>query len=135
MKVILKQTNKIKQVSFGYAVNYLFPQGLAIPASEKNLAVLKKDEKLKFDKTAQEKKENERKAKKLNRENFLIKAKIGEKGRLFGTVSKKELSKILGVDKKEIILEKPIKKAGKHKVELKFGENKAEVTIEIKEGK
>lgn len=135
MKVILKQTQQVKEVSFGYATNYLFPKGLAVLATAANLQALELEQaKLAAVAKSAIKKQTD-KAALLDGKKFTIKTKAGEKGKLFGALSKKELAGIIKVYKNEIILEKPIKKVGKYEIELKFGPKRAKVTVEVKGNK
>ncbi len=135
MKVIIKDSGDVKKVSYGYAVNFLFPRGLAIPATNENLG---KIERIKKEKEADKAKENKLKENKFNQlsgKKFIIKTKAGENGRLFGTITKKELAKTIKVDKKEIVLVKPIKKIGLYEIELKSGSFKTSVKLEVKKDK
>ena len=135
MKVILKQNNEVKNVSFGYAVNYLLPRGLAVLATDINLKSLEK-EKAKIIKEAGLLKQGQnQQAEKYRHKKFVIKAKAGVKGQLFGAITKKELAKEIKVKKTEIVLEKPIKKIGKYEIGLKFGSELVKVIVEVQGNK
>ena len=131
MKVIIKKTKEIKDVSFGYAVNFLFPQNLALIANKKNIKLLKKEEEAKKKKTKIEGKKYLRLAKKLDGKEFIIKVK-GGKQKLFGSVTKKNILQALPEKDKaiKVLLEEPIKKLGEYKIKLKI--NKQLITIKIK---
>lgn len=133
MKVILKadvkgngKKGEIINVSDGYARNFLFPKGLAIEANaqamnEYNNAVSSKEHHEKLLKEAAEDAK-----KKLDAAQITIKAKAGQGGRLFGSVTSKEISaeikKTLGldVDKKKIVLDSDIKAFGTFTVPVKL---------------
>jgi large subunit ribosomal protein L9 len=135
LKVIFKNTNEIKDVSFGYAVNYLLPAGLAVrttPEEIKKLEIKKLKEKEKKDKQADE---ASRLFSQFTGKEFIIKAKAGKKGKLHGAITKKDLAKELKLAKDNLILPEPIKKLGKYEVELKFGDKRTKVKIKVEEEK
>ena len=133
MKVILKQDVKklgtkgsVVNVSDGYARNFLFPRKLAIPyteSSKKSLEAEKKDQERRNRRILEHAKE---KAKKLESSVLTIKAKSGEEGKLFGSVTTQDLSDTikqqLGFDipKKDIKLKEHIKYLGKYTAEVKL---------------
>ncbi len=134
MKVIFKKTKEVKDVSLGYAVNYLLPQGLAVVATAKKLKELKEEVvKVKTEKT-EDKMKNRQSAEKLDGKVVNLKVIAGKSGKIHGSISKKDIAKELGVLKTNIELDKPIKKVGEYEVGLKFGQVKAKVKIKI-EGK
>jgi large subunit ribosomal protein L9 len=135
MKVILKQNNEVKNVAFGYAANYLLPRGLAVLATAENLKALERKNADLAAAAAITKEKQSQEAAKFQHKRFVIKAKVGEKGQLFGAITKKELADKMKVKKTEIVLEKPIKKIGKYEIELKIGENKAKVIVEVQGNK
>ena len=131
MKVIFTKTNEIKEVSFGYAVNYLLPQGLAVEATEKAIGNIKTKNyelKIRNDKEIQKNKEL---AEKIKTKEFKIAVKAGKKGKLYGAVTKKDLAKVLGVEKTSIVLTDQIKKVGEYKIGVKFGDKKTEVKLKV----
>jgi len=135
MKVIFKKTGQIKDVSFGHAVNYLIPQGLAVQATDE--AILKLQNKLAASKIEESLIKNQKDSlkaailSKLSGKELIIKAKAGKNGKLFGAITKKALAKTLGVEKQSIVLGKPIKKIGEHKINLKLGSG-AGTTVTVK---
>ena len=134
MKVIFKKTKEVKDVSLGYAVNYLLPQGLAVVATAKKLKELKEEVvKVKTEKT-EDKMKNRQSAEKLDGKVVNLNVIAGKSGKIHGSISKKDIAKELGVLKTNIELDKPIKKVGEYEVGLKFGQVKAKVKIKI-EGK
>lgn len=133
MKVILKQDVKglgkkedMVNVSDGYARNFLFPRGLAAEASASNINVMntkKEAEKSKKDRELAQAKEL---AAKVNEAVVVIKSKSGENGKLFGSITSKDISDKLksdfkiDIDKKKIVLPDPIKSLGTTEVEVKL---------------
>lgn len=148
MKVILKadvkgsgKKGQTIEVADGYARNFLFPRGLAVEASQGALRSLEEE------KNAQQKKQeriiNEIKAlrDKLEGQTVKVPAKCGDSGRLFGSITNKDIadaiSKFLGkdFDRKVIDLTTPIKTLGTYPVSLKFGHNiSGTINVEIVEG-
>jgi len=129
MKVIILDTNKVKEVAVGYAANYLIPKGLAVIADEKNLQKLKSNQLAAESLQKKQQEQNIQLAKKFQNKKVTVKVKAGKKGKLFGTITKKELGKILNLDKHNIELPQPIKKLGEYKIDLKFGSQKIKVTV------
>lgn len=134
MKVILQQDVKgqgkkgeLKDVSDGYARNYLLPRKLAIIANADNLNTMKLQEKAKQAQIAKEKAEAKENADKLKNCNVKIKAKAGGSGKLFGAVTSKEISDALleqygiELEKNKIVQAEPIKTYGTFEVKCKFG--------------
>ena len=133
MKVILKASGEIKEVAFGYAVNYLIPKGLAVRATAAEIKKLEiKQLKEKEMKTEEEDK-NSRLFSQFSGKEFIIHAKAGKKGKLHGAITKKDLAKKLGVYKEVISLEAPIKKLGEYTIMLKFGQKQAKIKMTVEE--
>lgn len=134
MKVILLQDVKgqgkkgeMKEVSDGYARNYLLPRNLAAQATADNLNALKIKEKAAAAKAAKEKALAEENAKKLEEVQVIIRARSGGSGKLFGAVTSAEISSALkeqyGIDieKNKIVQAEPIKTYGSYTVKAKLG--------------
>ena len=134
MKVILQQDVKgqgkkgqLINVSDGYARNFLFPKKLAVEATESNMSVLKKQEKAKQAQIEAEKAEAQENAKKLESCVVKIPAKAGAAGRLFGSITSKEISEALeqqfgiAIEKNKIVQAEPIKAFGAYDLKCKFG--------------
>lgn len=133
MKVILLEDVKslgkkgeIANVSDGYARNQLFPKKLAIKADSGNLNDLKL-RKAHEEKKAQEIYEQAQElAGRLNEQKVVLSVKTGEGGKVFGSVSTKEIAKAaseqlgLEIDKKKMALEEPIRSLGVHQVAVKL---------------
>lgn len=133
MKVILLadvkslgKKGEIVNVSDGYARNMLFPKKLGVEANSKNLNDLKLQNQNK-EKVAQENLEAAQKfAKELEEVTVEVKIKVGEGGRMFGSVSAKEIAEAakkqlnLELDKKKMVLDSPIKCLGVTMVPIKL---------------
>lgn len=133
MKVILLEDVKgsgvkgdVVDVSHGYARNYLFPRNMAIEATKANLNALKDKERAWEKRRQEEAAEAREMAKKLEDITLTIKAKSGESGKLFGSVTNKEIADELKsqhnliVDRKKIVLGEPIKQLGGMELEVKL---------------
>ncbi len=132
MKVILLQDVKslgkrgeVKDVADGYARNFLFTKGFAQPASKGNLNILDHEIKMRMSKEAQLIDNAEHLAKKLEGKTFIIPAKAGEAGKLFGSVTTADIAAVLNeqgydVDKRKIEIPEPIKSVGCFEVVLKL---------------
>lgn len=116
---------EIKNVSEGYAHNFLLPQGLAQPATEGAVKTLDNQKKAEDRRKEQEKQDAQALAAKLAATTVQLKAKAGEGGRLFGAITNKqvadELEKLkLKLDKRKIVLDDPIRSLGVTKVTVKL---------------
>ena len=132
MDVILTENVKglgsigdVVKVKPGYGRNFLVPQGLAVEASARNIKELE-----------HHKRQLARKAAKLSKEAADIKARIeavecsfvhkaSDEGKLFGSVTSKEIAEALAakgieIDRRKILLDHPIKSLGEHDVEIKL---------------
>lgn len=133
MKVIFLQDVKgkgkkgdIKDVSDGFAKNFLIPKKAAVEATAANLNAAKgKQESIQYHKDMEE--DNAKKlSEKLSEITLDITAKIGDNGKLFGSVTSKELSEILkekhgfSIDKRKFVLPDGIKTEGSHTVDIKL---------------
>lgn len=135
MKVVLNQDVKgigkklqIVEVSEGYARNYLLPKKIASIADNKNLSEAKtKNEALKFKKQKELEAANNEKEK-IEKVYIEFKEKTGKNGKLFGSVTEKEIAEKLKektnieVNKKKIVLKEQIKELGTYKAEIKLYE-------------
>ena len=118
---------EMKEVSDGYARNYLLPRKLATEATADNINALKLKEKAKAAQMAKEKAQAEENAKKLLGIQVIIRAKAGSGGKLFGAVTSQEISKALkeqfdiDIEKNKIVQADPIKTFGAFTVKAKLG--------------
>ena len=133
MKVILKKDVKgtgkagdVVKVSDGCARNKLIPSGEAVEATKQNIRAIEKEKALKAEQEAQEKAEAQEIAAELEAKTIVIKVKTGEGGKLFGSITNKDVSEAIkeqtgrDVDKKKIELANPIKQVGSFTVQIKL---------------
>lgn len=134
MKVILQKDVKgqgkkgeLKEVSDGYARNFLLPRGLAVEATADNLNTMKLREKARKAQIAREIEQAKDYADRLGGVIVRVTAKGGEGGRLFGSVTSKEISEALAaqhgmnIEKNQIVQTEPIKNFGTFQVKAKLG--------------
>ena len=135
MKVILQQDVKGKgkkgelvNVSDGYARNFLLPRKLAVQATNENLAVMKQQEKEKQKKIERDKAKANEISTKLG--DVLVKISArggGDGGKLFGSITTKEISEELQkqhgieIEKNKIVQDEPIKSFGSYEIKCKLG--------------
>ena len=134
MKVILKQDVKgtgkkgeILDVSDGYAKNFLLKKGLAEQASSVAVNSLKLQQEAEARRKAEEIREIRELAKKMDKSKVTVSIKCGENGKVFGSVTSKEIASKLAelgfdVDKKKILLKEPHKPGGVYAVEIRLME-------------
>jgi len=110
----------------GYARNFLFPKNLAIEATPVNLKNLENARKQKEEKEKQLFEDAKKLEEELMKFTVVIKSKTGENGKLFGSITTKEISEHLesehgfSFDKKKLDLEEPIKSVGEYFVKIKL---------------
>lgn len=134
MKVILQQDVKghgkkgqMVEVSDGYARNFLLPKKLAVEATAENVNTMKMQDKAKKAREAEEKAQAEAISAQLQTCQVKISAKAGQGGRLFGSVTSKEISEALkaqhklDINKAKIVLADPIKSFGAFQIKCKLG--------------
>ena len=133
MEVILKQDvknlgrqgDRVK-VAEGYARNFLIPKGLAVEATKSNLKHLQHQQKLEQERASRERAEAERVKAILDDLSLVIRARSGEGGRLFGSVTSGDITAAvkdaagIEVDKRKVELEEPIKTIGSYIVKVKL---------------
>lgn len=134
MKVILQQDvrgqgkkGQLIDVSDGYARNFLLPRKLAVAATADNVNTMKLQDQARREREAKEKAEAEELVKKLKDCPVKIAAKAGAGGKLFGSVTTKEISAALKeqfgleLDSKKLVLPDAIKSFGSYQVKAKLG--------------
>ena len=145
MEVILKQDVKgtgkagqIIKVSDGYARNKLIPGGLAIEATPANKKAFEREMAKAAEKLAQDRAAAEEFARRLEDNIVVVKTKVGENGRLFGAITSMDIANAIKeqtgeeVDRRKIVLSKPIKDTGVETIEIKlFQDISAKVVIRI----
>lgn len=118
----------------GYARNYLFPQRIALPATESNKRMFEEGEKVRTRRDLVEMRDAKDVAARLANASVTITVKVGEDDKLFGSVSSADVAKELEnqsfqIDKRHVLLEEPIKKIGVYTVDVKLHR---EVVVPIK---
>lgn len=133
MKVILLenvpklgQKDEIVNAKTGYARNYLFPHGLAVEATKKNLADWEERRAQEQEEAAYNLDQAQRLAKELSEITVHLKTKVGASGKTFGAITNKEIAEALknehqiDIDRRKIVLEERIKEIGHTKVLVKL---------------
>jgi len=132
MNVILMQDfeplgyeGDIVDVARGYARNYLIPKGLATEASNANLKALEMRKGKILAKRTEDREEAERAREKISEITIRIKAKAGEEGKLYGSVTSRDIAQHLDaqgveVDRKKIIIDESIRSLGEFEVPVKL---------------
>ena len=141
MKVILTQDvkslgkrNQLVDVSDGYAKNFLFKKNLAIEADAKNLNIMK--DRMQSDNSKKDRELIEANILKSKLEGKQVKMEVraGENGKLFGSITTKDIADAIAsqykaeIDKRKIQLDEPVKSTGKSAVVIKIH---ADVSINI----
>ena len=134
MKVILQKdipslgdAGDIKEVAEGFARNYLLPKKLVIVANESSKKAIDHQMKLIKIKKDKRKKTSEQLAASMSDVEITISAKVGEEGKLFGSITSMDIAKELkekgfDIDKRKILLDAPIKSEGEFKIGIKLEE-------------
>ena len=116
----------IVKVSDGYARNMLIPRGLATEATQGNIRHLEKQKAIAAEKKAEEKAQAQQQAEKIQKASVLIKTKAGEGGKIFGSITSKDISEALreqhgiDIDKKKFQMDAPLKQTGETGVDIKL---------------
>lgn len=136
MKVVLTQDIKgtgkkgeTVEVSDGHARNYLLPRKMAIEATKQNMNSAIAQARAEAHKQAARAKDAEELAQRMDGAKVSIAVRVGEGGKLFGSVTNKEVASLIkqeyqvDVDKKRVVLSEPIKSVGEYEAELKLHAN------------
>ncbi len=142
MKVILLKNiqsvgkkNEIKEVSEGYAKNFLIPKKLAIPADEEKVAQLENQLKIEEKKAEENLKEIEAIVAKLDGREVTVMVKVGKQGQVYESVSKQKIAEQLKeqgfeINKNQVVIESPIKELGEFDLKIVFDHNlEAEIKL------
>ena len=128
----------VVKVSDGYARNMLLPKGLAKEATEGNIRSLEKQKAIAAEKLEEQKAAAKEMATKLENITLKIESKGGDSGKLFGSITSKDIAEALEkqegmkIDKKKIEMKTPIKQAGETEVTLKlFTEISAQLKVSV----
>ena len=144
MKVILTsdvtklgKSGELKTVADGYAQNYLIPNRLAVPAAGGAYRAYVHDIASREEKRTRERADAEVTANRIGSTTLTMGVKVGEGGKLYGSITAKEIAEALArrgidVDRHKIELEEPLKSLGTYKVAVKvFAGMTPEVTIVV----
>ncbi len=144
MKVILTKdvaklgkSGEMRMVADGYATNFLIPNQLAVPAAGGAYRAWQHDIASREDKRIRERGEAEIAATRIASTTLTMGVKVGEGGKLYGSITSKDIADALGrrgieVDRHKIDLEEPLKTLGTYKVAIKvFTGMTAEVTVVV----
>ena len=132
------QSGDIVAVKPGFARNFLLPQKKAVVAEKHLVRLQAKLQEERSKKAASDQKESEAIAKKLEGQEIKTQVKIDAEGHMYGSVTASEIVAFLedqlkiAIDKRNVVLLKPIKKLGKHTIALKLKEGvDASIDLEI----
>ena len=149
MKVLLKadvkgqgKKGEIKEVSDGYARNFLLPKGLAVVADAKAMQEVKNRQDAERNKLVREKELAKQQQERLSGVTLKITATAGPDGRLYGSVTPANIAEELkrkenlDIDKRKIAMDENIKAFGTYVVDVKvYTEVTAQVTVVVTDGK
>ncbi len=131
MKVILTKdiaklgkSGEMKTVADGFATNFLIPQQLAVPAAGGAYRAWQHDIASREDKRARERSEAEVTANRIASTTLTMGVKVGDAGKLYGSIGGKEIAEALArrgiiVDRHKVELDEPLKSLGTYKVAIK----------------
>ena len=120
----LGNVGDVVTVKPGYARNYLFPKGLAVRSSKRNIAFVEEKRKNIELKIAKEEQASQAIFDSLKNVEILMEVEVGENDKLFGSVTTMDLQKALNdqnieVEKQDILLDNPIKSLGVYDIPIK----------------
>ncbi|WP_417914097.1 50S ribosomal protein L9 [Candidatus Electronema sp. JM] len=144
MEIILRKTidtlgreGEVVNVKPGYARNYLIPNDFAVAMNKASMARLQKEQAAIAKRLAEEKKNAEALAAKLENLTVSLARKTGNEGRLFGSVTNgdiaEQLAKLgIAVDRKAILIKDAIKSIGEFRVAIKVGyQMTSDITVQV----
>ncbi len=145
VKVILKQdvpnlgqAGDIKQVAPGYFRNFLMPRGLAIEATKGQIAALEASSSVEANRHVKARQQTSALAQQMSSVTIRIPVRLGEQGRIHGSVTNKDIAEALAeqakmtVDRHKIELREPLKSIGVHSVHVKLEQGiDAQVSVEL----
>ena len=130
----LGESGDVIAVKPGYARNKLIPQGLALRASNRNIAVANENKKVATAKLERENQALNVLAKKLSKVEITIEVKVGDEEKMFGSITNKDIHKELidkgfELEKNQISIEEPIKALGIYHINVKISKD---ITSDVK---
>jgi large subunit ribosomal protein L9 len=132
MQVILREdvrnlgkSGEVVNVKPGYGRNYLLPKGLAVVASQKNVARIEHEKRIISARTAKLAKDAQAVAQKIEGTTLNIARATGEDDKMYGSVTGRDIAEALGeagvaLDHRKIVLHEPIKTIGLHEIQIKL---------------
>lgn len=143
MKLILREdvehlgpAGTLVNVKPGYARNYLLPQGLAYRATKANVGRIEDERRRRGEQERRDYLEANRRASLLEGKTLVFAAKVGDEGKLFGSVTAREIAEQASaadigfeVDRRDVALDEPIKSVGDYRVSIRLGSG---VEVEVK---
>jgi large subunit ribosomal protein L9 len=133
MEVILREDvphlgniGDLVKVKPGFARNYLLPRGLAVVADKRNVGALEHERRVVAQKRERALSAAQTQVKKLSELRLKLKARAGEEGKLFGSVTNLDVERALAaegfsIDRRRIRLDEPIKQLGEYRVAIQLG--------------
>jgi large subunit ribosomal protein L9 len=130
----LGESGDVIAVNPGYARNKLIPQGLALRASNRNIAVANENKRVATAKLERENQALNVLAKKLSKVEITIEVKVGDEEKMFGSITNKDIHKELidkgfEIEKNQISIEEPIKALGIYHISVKISKD---ITSDVK---
>ena len=133
----LGEIGDIINVKPGYARNFLFPKGIAVRSSKRNIALADEQKKTLQKRVERESKANQELMTKLAKVEISIEVEVGEEDKMFGSVTNLDIHKALTekdfqIERQSILLDEPIKTLGIHSVSVKLSSgDKQEIKVYV----
>ena len=133
----LGEIGDIVNVKPGYARNFLFPNGIAVRSSKRNIALAEEQKKTLQKRLDRESKVNQELIAQLAKVEVSIEVEVGEEDKMFGSVTNLDINKALTekdvkIDRQSILLDQPIKTLGVHNVPIKLSSGeKQEIKVYV----
>jgi large subunit ribosomal protein L9 len=133
----LGKSGEMKEVAEGYARNFLLPRKMAVPATGGTYRAWQHDIASREEKRQREREEAEIAAQRISSTTLTLGVKVGEGGKLFGSITAKDISDALArrgieIDRHKVDLEEPLKMLGTYKVAIKvYPGLTPEVTVDV----
>jgi large subunit ribosomal protein L9 len=133
----LGKSGEMKEVAEGYARNFLLPRKMAVPATGGAFRAWQHDIASREEKRIREREEAEIAAQRISSTTLTMGVKVGEGGKLYGSITAKDIADALArrgiiVDRHKVDLEEPLKMLGTYKVAIKvFAGLTPEVTVDV----
>jgi large subunit ribosomal protein L9 len=133
----LGKSGEMKEVAEGYARNFLLPRNMAVPATGGAYRAWQHDIASREDKRKREREEAEIAAQRISSTTLTLGVKVGEGGKLFGSITAKDIADALArrgieIDRHKVDLDEPLKMLGTYKVAIKvYPGLTPEVTVDV----